>query len=275
MRRGGPFPVPGVAALVLAMSVSACQKVVSIDLNQSNPQVVIEGVVTDGRGPYLVAMGMTGDYFTPSLNFPPITNAVITISDDAGNRDSLRMVYPGLYATSTMQGVPGRTYLLHVQSGGRVYDAVSPMPIRVPIDSVYTQPFREFDGDFSYYIYIMFHDPPVVQNWYRLEVHSSAGSVDSSGGRRFILYSDRLANGLETTFRIRTLRRSQPGDSVVVRLYSIDKSMYDYYRTVNDILGSDRSPTSLAPANPNTNLSNGSLGYFAAYSIDSAGVVLR
>ena len=252
-----------------------CQKVVSIDLNQSNPQVVIEGEVTSNQGPYLVAMGMTGDYFTPSLNFPPITNAIVTINDDVGNQDTLRMIYPGLYATSTLQGVPGRTYLLHVNAQGKSFDAISPMPVRVLIDSVYTQPYHEFDGDLTYYIYVMFHDPAATQNWYRLDVHSATGAVDSSGGRRFILYSDRLANGLETTFRIRTLRRSQPGDSVMVRLYTIDKATYDYFRTVNDILGSDRSPTSLAPANPNTNISNGSLGYFAAYAVDSAGIVLR
>ncbi len=261
--------------LILPIMISACQKVVSIDLNQSNPQVVIEGVVTDGQGPYLVAMGQTGDYFTPSLNFPPIVNALATITDDAGNRDTLRMIYPGLYSTTSIQGVPGRTYVLHVQAEGKAFDAISPMPLKVRIDSVYSSPFREFDGDLSYYIYIMFHDPPVTQNWYRIDVHSTTGAVDSSGGRRFILYSDRLANGLETTFRIRTLRRSQPGDSVMVRLYTIDKSTYDYFRTVNDILGSDRSPTSLAPANPNTNITNGSLGYFAAYAIDSVGIVLH
>ncbi len=274
MKHYGFFLKSGIL-LILSLMLSACQKVVSIDLNQSNPQVVIEGEVTDNHGPYLIAMGRTGDYFTPSLDFPPIVNALATISDDAGNLDTLRMIYPGLYRTSSIQGVPGRTYTLHVAAEGKTFDAVSPMPVKVRIDSVYSSPFREFDGDLTYYIYIMFHDPPETQNWYRLEVHSTTGAVDSSGGRRFILYSDRLANGLETTFRIRTLRRSQPGDSVMVRLSTIDKATYDYFRTVNDILGSDRSPTSLAPANPNTNLTNGSLGYFAAYAIDSAGIVLR
>ncbi len=265
----------GAGVLALPLLLSACQKVVSIDLNQSNPQVVIEGVVSDRLGPYLVSMTMTGDYFTPSLNFPPITDALATISDDLGSRDTLRQINPGLYQSTHMQGVPGRTYTLRVVARGKEFDAVAPMPQKVRIDSLYTVPFREFDGDQVFNIYVIFHDPPETQNWYRLEVHSTTGAVDSSGGRRFILFSDRLTNGLVTTFRIRTLRRSQVGDSVMVRLYSIDKSTYDYYNTVNAILGSDRSPTSLAPANPNTNLTNGSLGYFAAYAIDSVGVVLH
>ena len=64
------------------------------------------------------------------------------------------------------------------------------------------------------------------------------------------------------------------GDTVRVDLLSIDKASYDCFNTLNDILTSDRSPTSLAPANPNTNLTNGALGYFAAYSISSKMVVL-
>lgn len=261
--------------VALSLLLCGCSKVVSIDLNQSNPQVVIEGIVSSQPGPYYVAMGMTGDYFTPSLDFPPITTATITLSDDVGNHETLKEIYPGLYMATTMQGVPGRSYDLHVEANGKAYDAVSAMPLKVPIDSLYTQQYHEFDGDLVYNIFVIIHDPPGVQNWYRLEVHSSTGAADSSGGRRFILYSDRLANGLETTFRIRTSRRSGPGDSVMVRLYTIDKATYDYYRTVNDILGSDRSPTSLAPANPNTNITNGSLGYFTAYAVDSAGIVLR
>jgi hypothetical protein len=64
------------------------------------------------------------------------------------------------------------------------------------------------------------------------------------------------------------------GDTVWVDLLSIDKASYDYFNTLNNILTSDRSPTSLAPANPNTNLTNGALGYFAAYSISSRMIIL-
>ena len=66
-----------------------------------------------------------------------------------------------------------------------------------------------------------------------------------------------------------------PGDTVWVDLLSIDKASYDYFNTLNNILTSDRSPTSLAPANPNTNLTNGALGYFAAYSVDSRMIILQ
>jgi len=42
----------------------------------------------------------------------------------------------------------------------------------------------------------------------------------------------------------------------------------------NDIFAPDRSPASLSPSNPNSKLSNGFLGYFSAYAIDSRTIVL-
>jgi hypothetical protein len=59
-----------------------------------------------------------------------------------------------------------------------------------------------------------------------------------------------------------------------VSLLSIDKATYDYFRTLSNILASDRSPTSLSPANPSTNIHGGALGYFAAYAIDTKKIVL-
>ncbi len=237
--------------------------------------MVIEGVVSDQSGPYTVVVSKTGDYFTPSLTFPQISDALVVISDNMGNVDTLKNAGAGDYVSSHLQGVPGRAYTLRVVAEGKEYDALSTMPGKVRIDSLYALPLREFDGDRVYNIYLVFTDPPQTPNWYRVEAHTRQAAIDSLTGRRFLVFDDRLTNGSQTTLRIRTARSATAGDTVTVRLYSIDKTTYDYYRTVNNILASDRSPTSLSPANPNTNLNNGSLGYFAAFAIDSLSVVLR
>ena len=257
-----------------AAALASCQKVVSVDLNQTNPQIVIEGVVSDQPGPYTVTVEKTGDYFTASLTFPPVSNATVILSDNTGLADTLRHMTGGTYQSSRLRGEPGRTYTLKVLADGKEYDAMSSMPARVKIDSVYTTPLVEFDGDRGYNIMVVFNDPPGTPNWYRIDAHTPSIAADSLNGRRFILFRDNLTNGMQTTFRIRAARRVHPGDTLTVKLYSIDKATYDYYLTVNNILGSDRSPLSIAPANPNTNISNGSLGYFTAYSADSASVVL-
>ncbi len=265
----------GLAAALAAASVS-CQKVVSIDLNNANPQMVAEAVVTDGPGPYTVTLTKSGDYFTPSLYFPPVTHAFVTIADNTGVTDTLKENTPGTYRTSVLHGGQGRTYSLRLVAEGKEYDAVSTMPARVPIDTLVALRARESDGDQVYNLYVFFKDPPEPGNYYRINLRVSVPiSPDSIDGRRYHLYDDKLTNGNEAAVRIRMRNYFSPGDTVWVDLLSIDKASYDYFNTLNNILTSDRSPTSLAPANPNTNLTNGALGYFAAYTVDSRMLILQ
>jgi hypothetical protein len=262
--------------LVAGCLLCSCEKVVSVDLNQANPHIVIEGVVTDQGGPYTVDVTKTGDYFEPSLYFPPVSNATIVVTDNMGQRDALKEVTDGVYESSGLQGLVGRTYELTVFAEEKEYQASSSMPEKVFIDSLYAVPRVAFDGDRGYDIYVMFRDPPALGNYYRINVRSSSLiPADSIDGRRYRLYSDKLTNGNEMEERIRAGRNVNPGDTITVELLSIDKPTYDYFNTLSDILSSDRSPTSLSPANPNSNLSNGSLGYFAAYTIDSKSIVMK
>jgi hypothetical protein len=262
--------------LLLGVALSSCQQVVSIDLNKASPHIVIEGTVTDQPTPDTVVLSKSGNYFEPSLSFPPVPNALVTISDDLGTSDTLRETVPGTYHSSVLQGIPGRTYTLNVVAEGNVYTAVSAMPEKVPIDSLYATPFRAFDGDVGYNVYVMFKDPPAPGNYYRINLSISRPlPPDSITGDRYHLFSDKLTNGNEITYRMRTGQSVVTGDTVTVELLSIDRSTYDYFRTLNAILTSDRAPTSLAPANPSTNLTSGSLGYFAAYTIDSRKIILQ
>jgi hypothetical protein len=238
--------------------------------------MVIEGIVTDQQTPDSVVLSKSGDYFEPSLIFPSVPNALVTIADDLGTVDTLKEDAPGTYRSSTLRGIPGRTYTLTVVADGNVYNAVSSMPQRVLIDSLYATPLREFDGDVGYNLYLMFRDPPAFGNHYRVNLSIGRSlPPDSITGERYHLFSDKLTNGNEVVLRMRTGRSIVTGDTVTVELLSIDRASYDYFRTLNNILTSDRAPTSLAPTNPNTNLTNGSLGYFMAYTIDSKKIILR
>lgn len=264
------------AAAALALAAFSCQRVISVDLNNANPQMVTEAIVTDQPGPYTVSLSTSGDYFTPSLYFPPVTHAFVTIADNLGVTDTLKEILPGTYHTSVLHGGAGRTYNLRVVAGGKEYDAISTMPPRVPIDTLVALHSRESDGDQVYNLYVIFKDPPEPGNYYRMNLRVSVPiSPDSIDGRRYHLYNDKLTNGNEAAVRIRMRNYFQPGDTVWVDLLSIDKASYDYFNTLNNVLTSDRSPTSLAPANPNTNLTNGALGYFAAFSVDSKMIILQ
>jgi len=76
--------------LLLAFASFNCQKVVVIDLNQASPKLVIDANITDEPGPYNIILSKSGNYFEPTLTFPPVSNALVIVSDDLGNIDTLK-----------------------------------------------------------------------------------------------------------------------------------------------------------------------------------------
>jgi hypothetical protein len=259
----------------MSIALNSCQEVVSIDLNKADPHIVIEGIISDQPGPYTVKVSMTGNYFEPSLYFPPVTDAQIVVTDDRGQRDTLKEADQGTYLSTHLLGIEGRTYSMSVVTGGKTYNASSTMPAKVLIDSIYAVARTGFRSEPGFDIYVMFKDSPEPGNYYRLNAKSSTLiPADSIDGRRFRLYTDKLTNGNEMTERIRAGGKVQRGDTITLELLSIDKAAYDYFSTLRNILSSDRSPTSLSPANPNTNLTNGSLGYFAAFAMDTKKIII-
>ena len=264
------FPL-ALAALLLG----GCQQTVNIDLNQANSHMVIEGNITDQPGPYTVVLSKTGDYFVSALAFPAVTGALVIVNDNAGQSDTLKETVSGTYQSTKLQGLPGRTYQMNVMADGVPFSATSSMPAKVLIDSLYALPRPAGRGEPGFDIYVTFKDPPQTGNYYRINSSSSAPiAADSIDGRRYRLYTDKLTNGNEMQERIRAGRNVSPGDTITVELLSIDKPSYDFFNTLSNILQSDRAATSLAPANPNSNISNGSLGYFAAYTVDTRKIII-
>ncbi len=72
---------------------------------------------------------------------------------------------PGVYATNTLQGIPGHSYQLYVLADGQTYTASSVMPQPVPLDSVTFQHLNIF-GSTNINAVANFKDPAGVSNYY-------------------------------------------------------------------------------------------------------------
>src|SRR5271157_6079445 len=79
-----------------------CEKVISLDLNVAPPALVIYGAISDSAGPYIVTLSKSGSYFNPPVA-NPVSGAAVTISDNAGNVDTLKEVTAGTYHTTKLQ----------------------------------------------------------------------------------------------------------------------------------------------------------------------------
>jgi hypothetical protein len=245
----------------------SCEKVVYIDLNTTNPKLIVEANVTNQPGPYTVLLSHSVNYYDPNI-FPAVTGASVIISDDDGNTETLTEVSPGKYQTSSIQGVEGRTYSLKIIADGNEYDAASTMPYRVAIDSVN---FEQRDEGNGYRVICKFIDPEGMANYYKLQLSSNdTANLDSTDVR---ILADGFADGQELTIRYGT--HLVVGDTVTVKLECIDKVTYDFYRTLPNVEGDIRQFMSAPPANPVTNLSNGALGYFAACAVSKVDTIVH
>jgi|WetSurMetagenome_2_1015567.scaffolds.fasta_scaffold05674_4 hypothetical protein len=251
-------------AIILSICFSSCQKVIDLELNTSSSQIVIQGNIYDQTGPYTVKISKSVN-FDESNVYPAVIGAMVVISDNAGNSDTLTETSSGIYTTSVLQGVPGRTYTLTVKTDGQTYTASATLPDAVEINSIYMEKSR-FGNDEQ--VTIDFTDPANVDNYYRL-----IEFINNIQQDQFYATSDKLYEGEKISYSFMSQdsdSKLETGDKVTIWLECVDKFVYEYFRTAGSEGGQSASP-----ANPTSNISNGALGYFNACSVRAISIIAK
>ena len=261
------FPTPRqLASLALLLLATGCEKVITLDLKTSPSQLVIEGNLADDGRPCQVSLSTSTNY-TNANTFAPVSGATITLSDDAGGRETLREAAPGQYLGATLAGVPGRTYSLRVETGGSAYLALARLPAPVvPFGKLSTR-LSIFGAD-NIDAVVDYLDPPGLGNSYLFRQYRN-GRLNPA----IFALNDKFNDGKPVSQALRTpggnddnnIDKLLPGDSLRVEMQNVDPAVYEYFRTLNQILTPGGAPTT-TPANPQSNFSGGVLGYFSAYS---------
>lgn len=85
--------------------------------------LVVDGKITNEPGPYTIQLSNSSSLLEPAYN--PLSGAIVIISDDAGNSETLSETSPGTYQTSEtgIQGVIGRMYKLSISTDGKTYES--------------------------------------------------------------------------------------------------------------------------------------------------------
>jgi hypothetical protein len=243
--------------------------VINVNLNNANPNIVIEGVISDAPGPYQVQLSQTVNFSDPNV-FPPISGATVKITDsDLGITDSLKEAVPGIYVTQKLlQGLSGHTYQLYVFSNGQTYTASSTMPAKVNLDSVTFYSTNIF-GTKSTSAIANFQDPAGNANYYTFTEYVNGQAIDQTFD-----FSDRLSDG-------KYIRRQlfndssyiNPGDQVIIEMHCVDSQVWQYFNTLDQAKGNNSQ--AVTPANPLSNISNNALGYFSAQTVQSGLSILQ
>ncbi|WP_319480240.1 DUF4249 domain-containing protein [uncultured Draconibacterium sp.] len=253
----------------LAALFASCRDIIDIELDSIDPKLVIDGAVTDINDTLVIQLTKSVDYFEPGI-YPPVSGAVIAVSDNLGNTYQLNETSSGVY-TEYLPGTEGNEYSLSVEIEGETYTAEVEMPYKVLIDSLSietTPDYFEFSG--GYLVNCHLQDPSGIENFYRLKVSKINNLKEPQDV--LVVYDDAYVDGNNITLRWDE-EQFFPQDTVVVELQTLAESTYEYYRTLSALFESGMIG-SANPANPITNLSGDVLGYFGAFTVSRDTIII-
>jgi hypothetical protein len=256
-----------ILSMAILLGMSSCTKVIDLDLENKANTVVIEGEINDGLPPYQVKITKSVA-FTENNNYPGINNALVIVEDNTGVRDTLQSKSDGVYETNKIIGTPGNTYSLTAIADGKTYTSQSTLPAKVTLDTLLTTELN-FAGQKRKTIIPGFLDPMTIGNNYRFII-----SVNDTIVKDVVITNDNINNGIpnQRPFILQSVILKS-GDAVKVTMQNVDKLVYNYFYTLQQISGNGPGGGS-APTNPPSNIIGGALGYFNATSSNTKTVVI-
>lgn len=256
--------------LGLVVLASSCQKVIDVDLNEANENVVIEANYMAENDRVEVIVTKTSNFFNQDPS-PKVSDAVVTITDQNGASTVVPHVSGGLYRLTQYAPTYDSRYTITVVVDGQTYTASSNLATPVQIDPI-TYFFIDgfFGADPGYVTYLNYQDPANTTDFYQVIITENGVTYDDLDD--FIPQDDALTNGNYVQRPLFFGELNQIGDTIAYEFRTVDEAPYEYAIQAADIAGGSNSA---APGNPITNWDNGALGYFSAYGVSRDTVIIQ
>ncbi|HNY01561.1 MAG TPA: DUF4249 domain-containing protein [Bacteroidales bacterium] len=267
------FPV-----FLLALLATACTEKTQVHLDSTYARLVVDGHISSDTGNYSVALTRSAEYFY-NEPAPRVTGATVTVSD-AGGTLTLHETEPGvsgIYETGPgYAGVKGNSYTLNISlkeeiGGSREYQATSALHPVAPIDSIRAEFHPDWGKKGIWTIKLWAQEPGDEVNYYLFNLYRN-GKLLTDTITKKVVADDRFVNGSYMNgFDVMYLMHYQswatiyPGDTITLQMSGITKEYYDFINQV-DQSGFSIPFFSGPPANVKGNISNGGIGFFAAWS---------
>lgn len=255
--------------IISVIFLLSCEERIDFKVDSSFERIVVEGRITNELKRHKVIVTKTSDYFK-NQPAPKVTGATLVISD--GTNDHILTEdaqEQGVYQTEEIAGIPGETYILTINTQqGETYTAESLMPEVIVLDSIYCA----YEEDYEIYLAGLYYQDPEESNYYMFNVFRNDTLLTDSISN-YMTIEDELFNGFylygiqimfEDTLRTR--------DELTIEMASITKGYREFISAFKKETEGGDPIFSGPPANIKGNISNGGIGYFAAYSVSRASV---
>jgi len=249
---------------------SSCEEVIELDLNTTEPQLIIEATLDATNAVARVILTKSNDFY--NNNSPErISGADINLRSETGTTYMLAETSAGTYVAENIAANQGEVFTISIEVEGEMYEATTQVPLPVTLDEVevlgnINPPFGGEDAA-TIRLAATWNDPQDIENFYRIRTYVD----DTFQANTYTILNDAFAgDDSEQTVPIQDL--FEENTSITVELLSTDEEYYDYFFQVSSLIGN--GPNSTTPYNPKGNFSNGALGYFGIYYSSALSVEL-
>ena len=255
----------------MIVSTVGCEDVVDVDLDNSNPRLVIEASIQWKKGTngnqQKIKLSTTTDYFSNTI--PVVSNATVFITDASNTYTFVENPGTGEYICSNFNPIIGETYDLTVIANGETYTATETLRPVPTIESIEQNNEGGFLGD-EIEVKFFFQDNGSTNDFYLVQFNTSFNILPE-----YDVVDDEFFQGNQM-FGLYSNEDMKSGDILSFTLHGISERNYNYLNILLGIAGGNGgSPFSTPPATVRgnfvnqTNPDNFAFGYFSVAETDT------
>ena len=271
--------------IVLAIFAASCTEKIDIQLDNTYTRLVVEGRLSTDTTIHTVRLTSSTSYFYNQAP-PAVSNAIVTISDGISVINlTENPSKKGVYETpANTFGKIGNTYKLLIKNVDinndgimEEYEATSTIYPVNQVDSIAMKYYTDFE---SWEVKCYVQDPP-TEDYYMFNVYKNNTLMTDTLTEPLVvddkLYNGNYTNGIGVGYLRdeKSGERAVLGDSIRLETWRIDKSFFKFVTEFKDAVRKQNPLFSGPPSNIKGNVSNGAIGYFAAYSISKCKTIIK
>jgi hypothetical protein len=274
----------------IVLLFSSCEKNIDFTLNQTNPSLVVDAQIENGRPP-LVVLSKSLQYFskiTPEiLEKSFVHDADISISNGTltqylkeytlflgGGYKAYYYSIDSANLSTVFIGEFNKKYDMHIKANGKDYDASTRIPALTKYpDSIWFKAAPVNPDTNKRALMVRTTDPPGLGNYIRYFTKKNSGNYLPGENSVFddavidgTTYSIQVDPGVDGNSSVNYDDNFfTKGDTVTLKVCNIDKPTYTFWSTWEFAKQSIGNPFS-QPGKVVGNVSNGALGVFCGYA---------
>lgn len=249
-----------VVALGLLFIMTACEEVVDVDLQESEPRLVVEASLLWDQdtfeNPLYIQLTTTAPFFNEEV--PPAEGAEVRVIREDGIEYGFTEIQPGIFRNEGFDPDPAYFYELEIIYRNEVYRAKEEFISTPTLEFVEQTEEGGFAGD-EIELKLFYTDPAGIDNYYLFRFFHERLSLQ--------IYDDEFTDGNQT-FAFFSDEDLEPGDDVILEIQGISERFYNYLFILRSQAGTAGGPFQTQPTTVRgniinlTNPDNFALGYF-------------